>query len=152
MKAWMMMLAVVVAACDATPVTVTEEGTTQSAVSTLRYEPASPEMVAAALTGDPEQMAKAIGLAAACHAASTCPAQFASCASWSSFTTCGSQFCSGGCVLPPKCSPATQDCEVSQRFAQSSQSFRVCFDAAQNACTEWRTSTALTGCGCGGAF
>jgi hypothetical protein len=150
MKALIAMVFVVVAACEQAPVVVTDEGTTQSTVSALRYEPATPEMVAAALTGDPEVMAKAVGISAACHAASTCPAQFASCASWSAFSSCGSSFCTGGCVIPPKCGPSDPDCEFSQRTGHTSNSFRVCFDAAQNACTEWRTQTTATGCGCGG--
>lgn len=149
MKAWMTMVFVVLAACEQVPVDVTQEGTTESAVSALRYEPATPEMIAAALTGDPDAMAKAVGISAVCHAASTCPAQFASCASWSAFSSCGSTFCTGGCLIPPKCGPE-DDCDISQRFGHTSESFRVCFDAAQNACTQWRTSTTATGCGCGG--
>jgi hypothetical protein len=130
-------------------VVVTEEGTTESAVSTLRYEAASPEMVAAALTGDPDVMANVVGLAAACHAPSTCPAQFASCTVWSAFAACGSTFCTGGCVIPPTCGPE-DDCGFSQRRGNTKESFRVCFDPAQNACTQWKTSTTATGCGCGG--
>lgn len=123
---------------------------TQSVSSEIRFHPATAEMVAASLTGDPDKMAAAIGPAAACHAPSTCPTQFGSCGTWSSFTSCGSSFCTGGCVRPPRCSPSTPSCEFSQQFGQTSESFRVCFDAAQNGCTEWRNQTAVTGCGCGG--
>lgn len=128
----------------------TADLTTTSVSSELRFSAPTPEMLAAALTGDPDRMAAAIPLAAACHAPSTCPAQFGSCGTWSSFSSCGSSFCTGGCVRPPKCSPSNLNCEFSQQFGRTSESFQVCFDAARNGCTQWRNQTAVTGCGCGG--
>lgn len=98
--------------------------------------PPTPAMLAAALSGDPDAMASAIR-PNACVAPSTCPSQFGSCAGWSTPSFCGEQclssLCEGG---------------AEGRFGKAiSNSFRVCFDASGNSCTEWKqTSTIFCGC------
>lgn len=98
--------------------------------------PPTPAMLAAALSGDPDAMASAIR-PNTCVAPSTCPSQFGSCAAWSTPSFCGEQclssLCEGG---------------AEGRWGKAiSNSFRVCFDAAGNSCTEWmQTSTLFCGC------
>jgi hypothetical protein len=104
------------------------------------------EMLKAALANDPDAMRDAqAATAATCHASSTCPAQFGSCSGWSTpalcSETCGTPFCF--------CRPI-KDCmgePPEPRGTDTFNSFRVCFDANQNACTEW-SSTISTFCGC----
>ena len=112
---------------------------------------ATPEMISAALTGDPDRMAAVIAASGTCHAAFTCDRNRFSCGTWSSFVQCGGQFCSTeGCLSPPKCDIDTNpNCRVFALFAQSSQSFSVCWNADRTeSCTSWRFRTTLGGCGC----
>jgi hypothetical protein len=98
--------------------------------------PPTPAMLAAALSGDPDAMANAIG-PRSCIAPSSCPSQFGSCGTWSAFdicdSTCTTQLCAGGAE------------GRLERLKENS--FRVCFDAVGNSCTEWRQGNA-TQCGC----
>jgi hypothetical protein len=95
----------------------------------------TPAMLAAALSGDPDAMANA-AMPSGCMAPTTCPAEFGSCAGWSSFTECGltclRTLCPGG---------------ENVRGTLFSNSFRVCFDKAGNSCTEWHETSSIF-CGC----
>ena len=105
----------------------------------------TPEMLKAALTNDPDAMRDSISAAAGtCQAATTCPAQFASCTNWSTPTLC-SETCGGICL----CHPITEcgDDPPESRGRDTYNSFRICFDPNQNACTQW-SSTTSTFCGC----
>jgi len=105
----------------------------------------TPEMLKAALTNDPDAMRDAIAnTAGTCQASTTCPAQFASCTSWSTATLC-SETCGGACL----CHPITEcgDDPPESRGRDTYNSFRICFDPNQNACTQW-LSTTSTFCGC----
>jgi hypothetical protein len=90
--------------------------------------------IPAALSGDPEAVDDAIG-PRSCIAPTTCPGF--SCGSWSSPTicssTCTTQLCAGGAE------------GRLERLIENS--FRVCFDASGNMCTEWRQQNAAE-CGC----
>ena len=102
-------------------------------------------MLKAALANDPDAMRDAAATQAACHATSTCPAQFGSCSGWSTSTLCSSTCGPGVCF----CRPVWQ-CEGEPpvpKGIDTYNAFRVCFDANQNACTEWLSTTA-TICGC----
>lgn len=105
----------------------------------------SAEMLRAALAGDPDAMRAAATATATCQAASTCPAQFGSCSSWSTPSlcsqTCGAPLC--------RCRPI-RDCPddpPEPSGTETYNSFRVCFDPNQNACTEW-SNTKNSFCGC----
>ena len=106
----------------------------------------SPEMLKAALQNDPDAMRDAVvATAGTCHASNTCPGQFGSCGTWSTPSLC-SQTCGGPLC---RCKPVI-DCmgELPEpRGTDTFNSFRVCFDANQNGCTEW-SSTVNTYCGC----
>ncbi|HEX3473461.1 MAG TPA: hypothetical protein VHT91_00395 [Kofleriaceae bacterium] len=108
--------------------------------------PPTPEMVKAALTGDPDAMRDAIAnTASTCQASTTCPAQFASCTSWSTPTTCSSTCGASFCLCRP-----IKDCigePPEPKEVDTFNSFRICFDSAQNACTQWN-STTTSFCGC----
>jgi hypothetical protein len=106
----------------------------------------TPEMLTAALTNDPDAMREAAGASVlACQAASTCPAQFGSCTSWSTPSVCAESCGPAMCFCRP-----IRLCEgepPEPKGSQTINSFRVCFDPAQHACTEW-TNTTSTFCGC----
>lgn len=89
----------------------------------------TPAMLSAALTGDPDTMRAAAVLEASgsCVPASTCPG-FGSCTAWSSFNICD-EVCG-------------ESCGLANFTYQTRDSFRVCFNAARQACTEWRQSRA----------
>jgi len=106
----------------------------------------TPAMLQAALLNDPDAMREAAtATLTSCQASSTCPAQFGSCGSWSTPSlcsqTCGAPLC--------RCKPvwACDGEPPEPRGTDTFNSFRVCFDANQNACTEW-SSTTNTFCGC----
>jgi hypothetical protein len=106
----------------------------------------TPEMLKAALTGDPDAMRDSvIATASTCQAASSCPAQFGSCGTWSTPSLCNET-----CGLPLcRCMPL-KDCDgepPEPRGTDTFNSFRVCFDSGGNSCTEW-SSTTSTFCGC----
>lgn len=76
---------------------------------------------------------------AACHESVSCQPNYPSCASWSSYSTCGDPFCEfqfacgericyEGGICVPQGGPARH--EPYERF-------RVCFDQFGNSCTEW---------------
>lgn len=85
----------------------------------------TPSMLSAALTGDPEAMRVAAAFESeACGAASTCPG-YGSCGTWSSWNICD-EVCSA------------EVCGFAKYVYQTQHSYRVCFNAAQQACTERR--------------
>src|SRR5262245_12894255 len=98
MKRWTILFLSMMACSDlqvgnptAEPETTSE---TTAALTSRQPSAASPEMLAAALTGDPDLMAAAIGTAAACHATFDCDSTRFSCGTWSTAVQCGGQFCS----------------------------------------------------------
>jgi hypothetical protein len=108
--------------------------------------PPTPEMLKAALTNDPDAMRDAIATTATtCQASSTCPAQFASCSAWSTPSLCSSTCGTPSCLCRP-----LKDCvgvPPEPREVDTFNSFRICFDSATNACTQW-SSTTSSFCGC----
>jgi hypothetical protein len=106
----------------------------------------SPELLKAALTNDPDAMREAVAATAStCQAASTCPAQFGSCGTWSTPSLCSETCGTPLCICRP-----IKDCEgepPEPRGTDTFNSYRVCFDPNHNACTEW-SSTTSTFCGC----
>lgn len=110
-------------------------------------EAPTPAMLAAAISGDPFQMAGAIGTMAACHGTTTCDASYASCTAWSANINCGSEFCGGVCG--PKCPSSDPLCDRPQAVLQPRERYRVCFNGAGAQCTQWQALSALAvSCGC----
>jgi hypothetical protein len=103
--------------------------------STVAVNVPTPAMLAVARSGDPDAMAAAITLTS-CVAPFTCPSQFGSCGSWSSPVFCDAQCTTKLCVA----GEGNFENDISN-------SFRVCFDAFANPCTEWR-QTNIKSCGC----
>ena len=115
------------------------------AVAVQRVVAPSPEMLKAALANDPIAMRDAATTNGVCEASSTCPPEFGACTNWSASTLCDSTCGPGQCFCHP-----VRFCEgdpPEPRGLDSYNAFRVCFDAAQNACTEW-SKTSFTTCGC----
>jgi hypothetical protein len=122
--------------------------------SVERFVAPTPEMLAAALSGNPAKMQTAAASLTSCPAASTCPAGYGSCTAWSTPAACDSI-----CFESPLCTcpilpehpdfpnePCTPDLSV-HRGRTTLDSFRVCFNAAQQACTEYKQSVTFS-CGC----
>lgn len=144
-----MIVFLAVAACGQVQTEPTSEDEVAITTSSeIRFTPATVEMVAAALTGDPDRMAAAIPAASTCHAPSSCGSPYI-CLGWSSFASCGETFCTGSCVVGGGDCASNPNCLLSQRLGQTQQSSRVCRDGV-NVCTEWRTTVRASGCGCGG--
>lgn len=107
--------------------------------------PPTEAMLTAALSNDPDAMRDAAAAVAGCQASSSCPAQYASCTNWSTPSVCNSSCGPGFCICRP-----IRLCEgepPEPRGTDTINSFRVCFDPAQHACTEWQ-QTSTTFCGC----
>ncbi len=124
-----------------------EPGADEASLFVVRQViPPTPEMLRAALSNDPDAMRDAAAATlTGCQAASSCPAQFASCTSWSATTQCSSTCGPGMCFCRP-----IRFCEGEPpvpRGTDTFNAFRVCFDPAQHACTEWQ-QTVSTFCGC----
>jgi hypothetical protein len=82
----------------------------------------------------------------ACHSTTTCGTAYPSCASWSGYSDCGDPTCGIYRWCP-------DDCESDfgcwgQALRQSSERFRVCFDANANSCTEYQRLSSVLQCGC----
>jgi hypothetical protein len=115
----------------------------------------TPAMLAAALTGDPVKMQAAAATQSSCHAASTCPAAYGSCSSWSAFSQCDATCTESSiCTCPPVIEhpddpppePCVPDLSI-RRGRMTSNSFRVCFNSVAQACTEWKQAVSFS-CGC----
>jgi hypothetical protein len=104
----------------------------------------TPAMLEAALLGDPEAMAAAVAPLGACHASSTCTG-YGSCSGWSAQTLCNTQCGPGVCFCKPWLDPGCQEDEP--RGRDYYESYRVCFNAAGQSCTEWKQNITLF-CGC----
>lgn len=117
-----------------------------AAATVLAMIEPTPAMLKAALRDDPDAMRDAAETSLlACQAASTCPAQFGSCSSWSTPAVCAESCGPGVCFCRP-----IRDCPgepPEPRGQRTTNSFRVCFNPAGQACTEWAAST-TTFCGC----
>jgi hypothetical protein len=113
----------------------------------------TPAMLAAALTGNPSAMQAAATLSG-CPAPSTCPTSFGACTGWSAPSQCNQT-----CTQSPLCTcpiviehpdfpsePCVPDLSI-MRGRNTFSSFRICFNAAQQACTEWKQSVTFF-CGC----
>jgi len=102
-------------------------------------------MLRAALSNDPDAMREAAAAVAGCQASSSCPAQFASCTNWSTPALCNETCGPGVCI----CRPVWQcDGEPPEpRGTDTYNAYRICFDPAQHACTEFQ-QTQSTFCGC----
>ena len=122
--------------------------------SVERFIEPTPAMLAAALAGEPLKM-QAATAQTSCQAASTCPAGFGACTTWSAPSQCSatcteSPICTCPIVVlhpgdpPPE--PCVPDLSV-LRGRTTFNSFRVCFNSAQQACTEWKQSVTFS-CGC----
>jgi hypothetical protein len=95
----------------------------------------TPEMLAAALSGDPEAMASAV-TPSGCNAPNTCPPQYGAPTGWSSSIWCA-EVC-GGVQCPPG------EGLGGRAYLNS---YRLLFDSAGNSCTQWRL-TNVPFCGC----
>jgi hypothetical protein len=121
--------------------------------STERFVEPTPAMLVAALSGSPVAMQAATTLSG-CPAPSTCPTGFGACTGWSAPSQCNqtcteSSLCSCPIVIEHPdfpSEPCVPDLSI-RRGRTTSSSFRVCFNSAQQACTEWRQSLSFS-CGC----
>lgn len=135
-----LMVACTVGACSVVPSESSDEGQLETAVEVESANkdvviPPTPEMLAAALSGDPEAMAVAV-TPSGCNAPNTCPPQYGAPTGWSGNIYC-SEVC-GGVQCPPGEG-------LGGRFYYNS--YRLLFDAAGNSCTQWRLSWSPF-CGC----
>jgi hypothetical protein len=109
----------------------------------------TPEMLDAALFGDPEAMAAVVPLSG-CQAPSTCPSQYGSCSGWSNWAQCSlscnsNPWCGCGPEHPdePPCEPNPYETSA----LVTSNRFRVCFNSQGQSCTEWNRGFSSY-CGC----
>lgn len=124
---------------DPVPVTISDDG--QETILQAVIAPTE-EMLAAALTEDPDAMRDATTSLNSCQPTSTCPAEYGSCTPWSTATLCEQECGVGIC----KCTPVWA-CDVEVKGRESLNSYRVCFNSGGQACTEWNQTTYFT-CGC----
>jgi len=81
----------------------------------------------------------------ACHSTTPCPAEYDSCAAWSSYSDCGEPYCGiyghcgSGCGEPLCFDEATR---------QRRERFRVCFNQQSQSCTEYQWTSVVESCGC----
>jgi hypothetical protein len=104
------------------------------------FEVPTPQMLQAALSGDPEAMRAAATSVAGCHAATTCPG-YGACSGWSARTQCNDNCTRRCCHDGPACNEPDFGGTVYH------QRYRVCFNPAGAACTEWSISSSYV-CGC----
>jgi hypothetical protein len=102
-------------------------------------------MLDAAQRGDAQAMQAAVTLSGTCEASSTCPAQYGACTNWSGSFECNQTCGPGVCLCKPWLNPDCTPDDLRGRIYYNS--YRICFDSAQNACTEWSQSSS-TFCGC----
>jgi hypothetical protein len=85
-----------------------------------------------------DMAAMQVSLNAACPAPTTCTG-FGSCASWSSFTACGTAQCGAECARCIK--PSDPICTTGIKSSTFTSRFRACFNAAGQQCTEFQVVT-----------
>lgn len=94
--------------------------------------------------------------AGACHSTTACPAEYGSCGTWSSYSDCGDPWCGVwrlcDCYLGPAGSPSPNmpicDPGFGDALRQFRESYRVCFNASGQPCTEYQRTSVVLGCGC----
>lgn len=92
--------------------------------------------------------------ASACHSTAPCPAEYDSCASWSSYSNCGDPYCGiyRYCCAdlgPTGPQPNIPNCELfGDALRQYRERYRVCFNASGQSCTEYQRTSVVAGCGC----
>lgn len=139
----MSLLVCVAAACNAVhsgPRAGLDPGAVEETVmpSTEALIRPTPAMLAAALSGDPDAMASAAP-ATSCMASTTCPAQFTNCTGWSTAVVCADQCTATRCSSKPGIDTIKE--------IVTTNAFRACLDASQNACIQWQSITS-TACSC----
>lgn len=88
-------------------------------------------------------------LGGACHSTTPCPPEYGACSAWSVPEECGDPTCGTYkfCGDPPFCEEPNL-CFGPATYTQK-EKFRVCFNAAQQSCTEWaQVLPAVPTCGC----
>jgi hypothetical protein len=135
-----LMIVCAIGACTPTPSSSQEQVQSEAdeiaASNAIAMSVATPAMIAAARTGDPDAMAASITLTS-CVAPFMCNESLFSCGNWSSPVFCDAQCTTKLCVA----GEGNFENDISS-------SFRVCWDAlGQNSCTEWR-QTIIKSCGC----
>jgi len=93
--------------------------------------------------------------ASACHGTAPCPAEYGSCASWSSYTACGGPYCGTYIYCceplgPTGPAPSAPNCDFyyGDALRQYKERYRVCFNASGQSCTEYQRTSYIIGCGC----
>lgn len=83
----------------------------------------------------------------ACHDTTACPAGYDSCASWSSYSDCGDQFCgfSTSCQVCDEWGQCRLGGPAQKQYRER---YRVCFNAQAQSCTEYQRVAQTLGCGC----
>lgn len=106
----------------------------------------SEDMLRAALANDPVGMRDAAAVAlTGCQASTTCPAEFGSCTTWSAPSQCDATCGPAQCFCRPVIHCEGEPPEP--KGTDSYNSFRICFNAQQQPCTQW-SKTVSTYCGC----
>ncbi len=90
-------------------------------------------------------------LGGACHGTFDCSPEYSSCTNWSSYVQCGDPVCVTykWCPDPPFCEAPDACFGPASQFSE--ERFRVCFNSAQQPCTEYHTRLdypPLDSCGC----
>ena len=115
-----------------------------AALCSLDEEPALSSEEYLAFSGHPAIYTKA----GACHATTSCPAEYGSCAAWSGYSDCGDQFC-GISTSCQQCDPSGWPC-LAGGPAQKEyrERYRVCFNEQMEGCTEYQRVSLTLSCGC----
>lgn len=85
--------------------------------------------------------------AGACQPITPCGPQYGyeSCASWSSYTECGDLYCS---ATARGCGPCGDERCVGPGLVQQYETYRICFNALGESCTQWSRVSYTDSCGC----
>jgi hypothetical protein len=93
-------------------------------------------------------LAAATDLKAECHSTTPCGSAYGSCATWSTYSSCGDPFC-GLSTSCRECDEWGQCTAAGPAMRQFRERYRVCFNALGESCTEYqRTTSGAGGCGC----
>jgi hypothetical protein len=112
---------------------------------------AAQEMIAAAIAGDPAQMARALAdVSAVCHPGGGCSPEFASCTIWSPSVGCGEPHCGqfdNQCFFNTGTDPRGKPTFIRYpRTLSTSESYRVCSTPDRRTCTEFMQTTSSWTC------